>query len=228
MAKVSVKNHRNAVVNPMAQLRRELTIEEVLNSRIIAWPTTMYMCSLYSEGAAALVLASEEKAKEITDIPIWISGIACSEYSVSPYLVEATLGRLMGTNLAAKKAYEMAGIKDPLNEIDVIEVLDFISGLEILNYEELQLCRPGEGGKMIDDGITEKEGWMPVNPSGGTGARGHIGGLSGAFALTDLVLHLREEAGPIQVPIRKKGLGLMQCAEGGYTQNAVLIVERGG
>jgi acetyl-CoA acetyltransferase len=134
----------------------------------------------------------------------------------------------MGTHLAAKKAYEMAKIKDPLNEIDVIEVFDFISGLEILNYEELGLCNPGEGGRMIDDGVTEKTGQMPVNPSGGTGARGHIGGLSGAFALSDLVLQLREKAGPIQVPIRKRGMGLMQCASGDYTLNSVVIVEREG
>jgi acetyl-CoA C-acetyltransferase len=226
LAKVAVKNHKNGLVNPMAQLKLDLTVDEVLNSRIVAWPTTLYQCSLQSEGAAALVLASEEKAKEMHQIPIWIAGVACSEYAVGSLMTEETLGRLRGQNIAAQKAYEMAGIKDPLNELDVIEVLDFISGLEIMLYEEFGLCKLGEGGRLVDEKVTEKNGWMPVNPSGGCGARGHYDAVTGVHATGDIVLQLREQAGPIQVPIRKRGMGLMSCASGLYDLNSIVILQR--
>jgi acetyl-CoA C-acetyltransferase len=226
LAKVSMKNHKNALVNPMAQLKLDLTIDDILNSRIIAWPTTLYQCSLQSEAAAALILACEEKARAISDIPIWIAGIACAEYPVGFLMTEDTLGRLKGQNIATQKACEMAGIKNPLNELDVIEVQDFISGLEIMLYEEFGLCKLGEGGRLVDEGVTEKDGWMPVNPSGGCTARGHYDSITGIHNVADVVLHLREEAGPIQVPIRKRGMGLVSTASGEYCLNSNIILHR--
>jgi acetyl-CoA C-acetyltransferase len=148
LARVSVKNHRNALVNPEAQLKMELSIEDVLNSRIIAWPTTMYQCCLYSDSAAALILASEEKAKEITDKPIWISGIAECSYP-SMRFEDTTLGRITGLDMAARKAYAMADIKDPIHELDVAEIYDLISGVEILSYEELGFSERGKGGELV-------------------------------------------------------------------------------
>lgn len=224
LARVSVKNHRNALVNPEAQLKIELSVEDVLNSRIIAWPTTMYQCCLYSDSAAALILASEEKAKEITDKPIWISGIAECSYP-SMRFEDSSLGRITGLDMAARKAYAMAGIKNPMNELDVAEIYDLISGVEILSYEELGFCGRGEGGRLIEEGIVEKSGTLPVNPTGGRVAAGHVGGVSAAYSTATVVRQLKEEAGTIQVPIRR-GKGLVDCMDGYGSICGVAILQR--
>lgn len=224
LAKVSVKNHKNALVNPYAQLKLDLSVEDVMYSRIIAWPTTLYECCLMSDGAVALVLASEDKAKEITDNPIWISGVMTSTYSTN-MLKEELLGRIPGVNTAAGKAYEMAGIKDPKTELDVAEVHDLISGLEIMMYEELGFCEIGKGGTLIDDGTVEKSGSLPVNPSGGRVACGHVAAVSGLSSTCDVVRQLRETAGSIQVPIRS-GKGLVESNCGNAQLCGVAILER--
>ncbi len=224
LAKVSVKNHKNALANPEAQLKVDLSIDDVLNSRIIAWPTTMYQCCLYSDCAAALILASEEKAREITDKPIWISGIAECSYPTIRF-EEGSLGRITGLNVAANRAYKMAGINDPVNELDVAEIYDLISGVEILSYEELGFCGMSEGGRLIDEGIVEKSGALPVNPTGGRVAAGHVGAVSAAYSTAVVVRQLREEAGPIQVPIRS-GKGLVDCMDGYGSICGVAILER--
>ena len=224
LAKVSVKNYKNAFTNPEAQLHQKVTVEDILNSRIIAWPTTARMCCLYSDGACALVLASEEKAKEITDKPIWISGTATSTYAL--HRAEAgTIGRMMGTNLAAKKAYKMAGVKKPIDELDLIQVHDLITGTEIMAYEELGLCELGEGGRLLDEGVVEREGKVPSNTDGGRVACGHVGGVSGAYGACEIVRQLREEAGDRQIKIRS-GRGLMQCIDGHASLSSVTIFER--
>jgi len=224
LARVSVKNHRNALANPEAQLKIELNVEDVLNSRIIAWPTTKYQCCLYSDSAAALILASEEKAREMTDKPIWLSGIAECSYPTMRF-EEKSLGRIDGLEASARKAYAMAGIKDPVNELDVAEVYDLISGVEILSYEELGFCERGKGGKLVDEGLVEMSGKLPVNPTGGRVAAGHVGGVSAAYSAATVVRQLREEAGPMQVPIRS-GKGLVDCMDGYGSICGVAILER--
>jgi len=224
LGKASVKNHNNALVNPEAQLKLELSVEDVLNSRIIAWPTTMYQCCLYSDCAAALILASEEKAKEITDEPVWISGISECSYPAMRF-EEKSLGRITALNISANRAYRMAGIKDPLKELDVAEIYDLISGVEILSYEELGFCGPGEGGELVDEGVVEKNGALPVNPTGGRVAAGHVGAVSAAYSTATIVRQLREEAGSIQVPIQN-GRGLIDCMDGYGSVCGVAILER--
>ena len=224
LAKASVKNHKNALANPEAQLKLDLTVEDVLNSRIIAWPTTMYQCCLYSDCAAALILASEEKAREITDKPIWISGIAQCGYPTMRF-DEGTLGRIPGLNTAADRAYKMAGVKDPLNDLDVAEIYDLISGVEILSYEELGFCKTGDGGRLIEEGIVNKDGKLPVNPTGGRVAAGHVGAVSAAYSVASVVRQLREEAGPLQVPIRS-GKGLIDCMDGYGSICGVAVLQR--
>ena len=226
IAEVSVKNHENALANPNAQLKVHLTVEDVLNSRIIAWPTTMYECCLYSDGAAALILASEEKARAITDTPIWISGLTTSYYSLHR-LEPHMLGRMLGVAESAKRAYDQAGIKDPLNELDVIELQDLTSGLEIIAYEELGLCPAGEGGKLVDEGIVYKNGKLPVNPHGGCVACGHVAGVCEVSSMGDVVLQLQERAGATQVPIQK-GRGLVETICGVVSMSSVTIFERRG
>jgi len=224
LGKASAKNHRNALVNPEAQLKVDVSAKDVMNSRIIAWPTTMYQCCLYSDCAAALILASEEKAREITDTPIWISGIAVSSFYTARFEA-AALGRLIAVEEAGRRAYKMAGVKDPLHELDVMEVHDLVTGCEILMYEELGLCEPGQGGRLVDDGIVEKEGILPVNPSGGRVAAGHVGGVSGLYSAACVVRQLREQAGGMQVPIRS-GRGLVQANDGLSGLVGISILER--
>jgi acetyl-CoA acetyltransferase len=222
LGKVSSKNHKNALVNPEAQLKIDISPKDVMNSRIIAWPTTMYQCCLYSDGAAALILASEEKAKEITDTPIWISGVAVSSY-YTPRFESDNLGRLIAVEEAGRRAYKMAGIRDPLHELDVMEVHDLATGCEILMYEELGLCEPGQGGRLIDDGIVEKNGILPVNPSGGRVAAGHVGGVSGLYSAACIVRQLREQAGAMQVSVRSgRGLVEANCGLNGLVGIAIL------
>ena len=224
LAKVSVKNYNNAYDNPESQLHQRVTVDDILNSRIIAWPTTARMCCLYSDGACAMILASEEKAKELTDKPIWITGTATSTYAV--HRAEAnTIGRMMGTHLAAQKAYKMAGIKRPIDELDLIQVHDLITGCEIMAYEELGLCELGGGGRLIDEGVVARDGKVPANVDGGRIANGHVGGVSGAYAACEIVRQLKEEAGDRQIKI-KSGKGLMQCIDGHASLNSVTIFER--
>ena len=225
VARVSVKNHENALTNPLAQLKVHLTVEDVLNSRIIAWPTTMYECCLYSDGAAALILASEEKARAITETPIWITGAATSYYSLHR-LEPQMLGRMMGVAEAAKMAYGQAGITDPLHELDVVELQDLTSGLEIIAYEELGLCPPGEGGRLVDEGVVYKGGKLPVNPHGGCIACGHVAGVCEVSSMADVVLQLQERAGGIQVPIRQ-GRGLVETICGVVSMSTATIFARG-
>jgi acetyl-CoA acetyltransferase len=224
LAKVSVKNYKNAFTNREAQLHKEITVDDVLNSRIISWPTTAMMCCLYSEGSCALILASEEKAKEITNKPVWITGIATSTYALHR-AEKSSIGRLMGTNIAAQKAYKAAGIKKPIDELDIIQVHDLIAGAEILAYEELGLCDMGEGGQLIDEGVVERDGKLPANTDGGRIACGHVGGVSGAYGICEIVRQLREEAGDRQIKIQS-GKGLMQCIDGHAALSSVAIFER--
>ena len=119
----------------------------------------------------------------------------------------------------------MAGIKDPLHELDVAEIYDLISGVEILSYEELGFCGRGESGRLVDEGILEKDGTLPVNPTGGRVAAGHVGAVSAAYSTATIVRQLKEDAGPIQVPIRS-GKGLVDCMDGYGSICGVAILER--
>jgi len=224
MAKVSVKNHRNALKNPIAQSPKEITVEDVLSSRMVCYPFKFYDNCLYSEGASALILASEEKAKEITDKPVWITGVGASlDWSIPgnrPNIIEFTSSRI-----AAKKAYEMAGISNPLKEIDLAELHDAFTGLEILAYEDCGFCNEGEGGRLIDEGTVDIGGALPVNVSGGLIGCGHAIGASGVMQTREIVLQLKGEAGDRQ--IRNARRGMIQSVGGtACAWTVVLILER--
>lgn len=226
MAEVSVKNHENAFNNPNAQLRIHVTVEDVLNSRIIAWPSTMYMCCLFSEGAAVLVLASEDKARALTKKPVWITGVGTCHDASIPDMSPRTLGRTPAISNAARQAYKMARVRKPAQEFDVAEVHDLYSGLEILAYEELGFCKIGEGGRLVDEGFTEMTGPLPVNPSGGRVACGHIAGPSEVYSIGEVALQLRGDAGKRQVRLRK-GRGVVESVGGpSASLGAVIVLER--
>ncbi len=216
-AQVSVKSHRNAVHNPCAQYRIEITLEEVLNSRMVCDPLTLYQCCPTSDGASAVILASEKYAKGKTSKPVkmraWAGG--------SP-LYQAD-GESLGegpTTLVARQAYERAGLGP--EDIDVTQVHDAFTPGEILTIEELLYVKPGEGGPFVWEGGTEITGKYPVNTDGGLLSRGHPMGATGGAMVTEIVRQLRGQAGPRQVADAKVGL-VHNAGIGGVN---VLIFER--
>jgi len=163
-AKVVVKNLGNARNNPYAFKKEKVTIQKVLKSEKLAYPIKALDCAPESDATCAILLASEEKAKQLTDTPAWVKGVG---WSVDDYFLGDRNFLNGGLKRAAQKAYTMAGISRPLEEIDVAEVCEPYSFQELLWYEQLGLCGEGEGGKFIDQGVSSLDGKLPVNPSGG-------------------------------------------------------------
>lgn len=201
MAKVSVKNHFNGTLNPYAQFHKLFSLEEILNSPIIADPLTLYSCCPNSDGAAALILCSQEKARKMDVRPVRIvasvltTGIYDNHRDITGWEIEKR---------AAKKAYDMASLAP--EDLDVAEVHDAFTICEIIHYEGLGLCPPGEGGRFVDEGVTQLGGRIPVNPSGGLLSKGHPVGASGVAQVVEIVWQLRNEAGKRQVKNPRVGL----------------------
>lgn len=196
-AKVSVKNHRNAKNNPYAHISLDHTVEDVMKSPMLAEPIKRLDASPISDGACAIILADEEMAKKVAKKPVWIRGVAhCAD---AYRLGERDLACSQALEAAAKKAYRMAGISDPSREIDVAEVYDAFSYMELMWYEGLGFCGQGEGGRLIDSGVTQMGGRLPVNPSGGV-LSAHSVQVAGLARIAEAVLQLRGEAGKRQVP----------------------------
>ena len=195
-AQVSVKNHGNAQNNPYAQLPMDISVKDVLASRILADPIKLLDASPISDGAAAVILAGEERAKRISQKPVWIKGIGhCAD---AYFLGDRDLAECPSLEAAAKRAYGMAGITDPLREIDVAEVYDAFSYMELLWSEGLGFCGRGEGGKFIQSGKSQMKGELPINPSGGV-LSAHPVLVAGLARVSECVLQLRGEAGARQV-----------------------------
>jgi acetyl-CoA acetyltransferase len=211
-AMVSVKNHGNALLNPNAQDPRKITVDDVLNSKPLAWPIKFLDCSLVSDIFAAVIFASEERAKELTDNPVWIKGVGhandVGKFGWREVMNPGfTYGQTPVMRAAAKEAYEMAGIADPLNQIDVAQVQDGFSWLELITYEMLGFCEIGGGGRLIEEGATHMGGKLPVNPGGGCMGHGHAYGGIGMMDIAEVVKQLRGEAGGYQVaPVPQVGL----------------------
>ena len=195
-AQVSVKNHGNAQNNPYAQLPMDISVKDVLASRILADPIKLLDASPISDGAAAVILAGEERAKRISQKPVWIKGIGhCAD---AYFLGDRDLAECPSLEAAAKRAHGMAGITDPLREIDVAEVYDAFSYMELLWSEGLGFCGRGEGGKFIQSGKSQMKGELPINPSGGV-LSAHPVLVAGLARVSECVLQLRGEAGARQV-----------------------------
>lgn len=225
MAKVSVKNRGNALSNPYSQLPMKLTVDDVMASPYLSWPVKLLDTSPVTDGARAVILASEDVARELTDSPVWIRGVGRGADSV--WFVGRSnhdLGRLDYAYLAAQQAYGMAGIKDPSVEIDYAEVYDPFTYKEMQHCEALGLCPEGGAGKMIDEGVSCKEGNLPVNASGGLQGEGNPIG-AGMSRLCWCYLQIQGKAGDCQVP---KNVDTAVCnAWGGmYQYNAVMVIGR--
>jgi len=203
-AKISVKNHHHSTMNPKARYQIETPLDEVMNAEMISYPNTKLMCSVNVDGAAAAVLVSEKKAKELgmaRAVRVKASVLTSDPYQERD-LVMPDVNSC--TRKAAKEAYEMAGLG--AEDIDLVELHDCFATAEMLHYENLGLCKDGEAGRLIDEGEVELGGTVPVNVSGGLLSKGHPLGATGIANIYEVCTHLRGEAGKRQVEGAKIGL----------------------
>ncbi len=202
-AKITVKNRKNALKNELACYRKPIYEEEVLESKVISWPLRQLDVAPYCDGACALVLASEKKAKQLSSFPVWILGMGWSTETY--YLGERELISLRSLEKAGRMAYDMAGITDPFKSLDVAEISDHSNYRELLAYEALGFCEKGRSARLIDEGNTEISGELPVNPSGGI-LSGNPFVAAGLVRLAEVTLQVRGDAGAQQVDKVKTGL----------------------
>jgi acetyl-CoA C-acetyltransferase/acetyl-CoA acyltransferase len=202
MAHVAVKNHRHGALNPKAQFRKEITLETVLKSAYVADPLKLFDCCPFTDGGAALVLASEEVARGRRRA-IWVLGTQAASDAMLMH-DKRDLSRVTATERAAQGAYRQAG-KTP-GDVDVVELHDCFTIAEIVATEGLGFFEPGTGGIAAEKGWTSLGGRLPVNPSGGLKAKGHPIGATGAAQIAEIVTQLRGEAGPRQVDGAATGL----------------------
>ena len=203
MARVAVKNHLNGSLNPKAHMQKEITIENALSSMIVASPLKLYDCSLITDGASCLILTRPEMAKKFSDTPVQIVGSGQASDTIGLYERE-TLTSLKAAKLAGKEAYKMAGVSP--KDLDVVEVHDCFTIAEILAYEDLGFCDIGKGGKLVEEGVTELGGNLPVNPSGGLKSKGHPVGATGTAQAYEIYLQLTGQAEKRQVDGAEMGL----------------------
>lgn len=196
LALVSVKSHRNAAYNPYAHFNQPWTIDDVINSKMVADPLTLYMCCPNSDGAAAAVVCTEAIAKKTSKTPVLVAGSILVSGHFNPGLRDLT--RPETTVVATEKAYEAAGVGP--NDLDMVECHDAFAIAEILYYEIFGLAAPGEGAALLESGATEISGRIPVNPSGGLLARGHPIGATGLAQIVEAYQQLNDRAGARQIP----------------------------
>ncbi len=250
MAKVAIKNHGNAKHNPFAQSPKKLSVKQIRNSQMVAYPLTRLDCCVMSDGAAVAILASEKMAEKLSSNPIRITGVGSAtdtmrladrpfgdvpllsnenkkEYKDLDYpgVHSCRAGRL-----AAKQAYKMAKIKDPLKDLSFVELHDAFTSSEIQTYEDLGLCKIGEGGKYIDSGNAHYGGKCPVNLSGGLIGAGHAIGASGlmqaVFAFWQLQGTIKKHFKNNKLQIKKPKRGLIHSHGGTGTYVTATVMEK--
>jgi acetyl-CoA C-acetyltransferase len=220
MARVTVKNRKYGAKNPQAMFQKPVTVEEVLKSRPVSKPLKMYDCCANADGAACLIVTNSERARKLTDKPVWVAGVGLASSPMSLAGRQGPLTSFEVTKNAAKAAYDMARITP--TDVDVAEVHDSFSITEILNYEDLGFAKPGRGARLLQDNETELGGRIPVNVDGGLISKGHPVGATGASQITSLVHQLRREAGDVQVDGAKIGLAQNIGGIGMYSAVTVL------
>ena len=196
MARVAVKAHKNATTNPLAQFQKEISLEKAMTPRYIAWPLKLFDCSPISDGAAALVLTSTEKAKQYTDLPVKITGTGQASASMN-LCDRSDLTSFSASVDASQAAYKMAGLE--AKDMDFAVVHDCFTIAEIIASEDIGFFKPGEGAKALRDGVTALDGDKPINPMGGLKAVGHPVGATGVKQAVVVYRELIGDAGPNQV-----------------------------
>lgn len=202
MAMVAVKNHRNGTSHPKAHFRKEITVQDVYKSIMVAEPLQLYDCCPFSDGAAAIVLATAEKARKLIDKPVYVAGVG--QCSAPPLPNQKDITRIKARELSAKQAYDMAGLSP--KDIDVCELHDCFTIAEIAATEGLGFFGFGEGCTAVEKGDTQIGSRIPINPSGGLKARGHPIGATGAAQVYEIAKQLRGECGQRQVEGAKIGM----------------------
>ncbi len=203
LALVPVKNHKNGANNPIAQFRQEITVDTVLNSTLVADPLRLFDCSPITDGAAAVIVAPLERAREFTDTPIKILATAQASDTIALH-DRRDISTLDATIAAGERAFRMARVEH--KDIDLVEVHDCFSIAEICAIEDLGFCRKGEAGWFTREGETQIGGKIPVNTSGGLKSCGHPVGATGIKQVCEVVQQLRGEAGKRQVNGAKIGM----------------------
>ena len=219
-AAVVVKNRYNALANPSAPYGANLALADVLSGPMLSSPLGHREAAEHADGAIAMVLASEEKARHLTDKPIWIEGVGwCND---SPSLESRDWGQATYTQEAARMAYRQAGINNPLQMIDFAEVDDIYAYKELQTLEALGFFQPGEAGVLTADGYTTPEGELPINVSGGSLGWGHLLDATGLARALEVVLQLRGEAGARQ--LKNVEVGLVQSWRGVPTTSGAVAI----
>ncbi len=221
ISQVAVKSHENASRNPNAQFPFKVTIDQVMNSSMIADPLRLLHCSPLSDGAAAVVLASEAAAKELSRDPVWITASASATDTIALH-DRVSLSRMDSTILAAEKVYKKAGVKP--DDIDFAEVHDCFSIAEIMAIEGLGFCKLGEGGRMAQEGELSLDGRIPTNTSGGLKGKGHPVGATGIAQAVEATLQLRGQADKRQIKDAERGL--IHNVGGSGATTVIHILER--
>jgi acetyl-CoA C-acetyltransferase len=201
---VGVKNHSHAQRNPNAHFQKGATLEQVLCSRMIAAPLRLFMCSPITDGAAAVILASEDRARDLTDRPVWIRGTGQALDGFTLSSLPEDYASWPAMRRAAESAYRRAGVGP--GDVSLAEVHDCFAIAEIIAYEELGFCEKGEGGRFVEKGRSDYGGDVVVNPRGGLMGCGHPLGATGVAQAAEVFSQLRNEAGPRQVPDARIGL----------------------
>lgn len=221
LAMVAIKNHRNGSLNPHAQFQFEVTMERVMNSSPIAPPVKLLDCSPITDGAAVVVLASEDKIKELGKEAIWIRGSGQASDSLALH-DRKSLSRTEAAVKAGQQAYKMAGVKP--EDINFAEVHDCFTIAELMAIEALGFCDFGEGGKVTENGETALEGRIPINTSGGLKSKGHPVGATGVAQAVEAITQLRGDSGERQV--KDASIGLTHNVGGSGATCAVHIFGR--
>ena len=213
--KIAVKNHHYGALNDKALFRKEITLAKALASDPVASPFCVYDCCANADGAAVLILAAEEEAKAMAgDRVVWLDGVGSATSSMS-VLRRPDLTSIPSAKLAAKQAYEQAGVTAA--DVKVAEVHDCFTVAELMAYEDLGFCDKGQGGAFIEDKQSYIGGSTPVNVDGGLKAKGHPIGATGVSMAYEMVTQLRGDAGARQVPNADVGLTHNVGGIGQYT-----------
>jgi acetyl-CoA C-acetyltransferase len=218
---VSVKNHRNGAQNPDAHLGFECSLDDVLGAPVVADPLTVYHCCPATDGASAAIVANETVARELTDDPVRVAGLGAASDQLGLFQRDS-LTSFEGTRRAARRAYEDANVAP--EDLDFAEVHDCFSIAELIAYEDLGFCEPGEGAELVREGVTAPDGDLPVNTSGGLKSKGHPIGATGTSQVVEAFQQLRGE-GHVQVDDARLGLTHNVGGSGGGV--TVHILERG-
>jgi acetyl-CoA C-acetyltransferase len=221
LSRVAVKNHANGAKNPHAHLGFECSFEDARDAPVVADPLNLYHCCPTTDGAACAVVVSEDVVDEYTDDPIRVAGVGAASDRVGLFQRESYTAVPASKN-AGEEAYEMANVSP--DDLDFAEVHDCFAIAELLAYEDLGFCEPGESGQLVESGATELGSDLPVNTSGGLKSKGHPIGATGAGQVVEAFKQLSGEAGDRQVEGATRGLTHNVGGSGGAA--VVHILER--